>query len=192
MKIDLTSMQLVLGAAMKALRLRSLVLAGCLAGPMVFNTASYGQGTIHWHWTFDQASYTVGPSDSILLKASIFVLPESPGPFTGRVSGTFQGSLFELYDFDCGFCRDSRLGNVNISPGESFQLTFGKLIPKSPITPGSYSLLRDQPLIRFEDLATHRISDSLLIINVIPEPSSLALGFCGVLLVCLRNPWRRE
>lgn len=141
------------------------------------------QGFLDWHWSFDQANYIVGPSDSILLKATIFVRPESPAPLTGPIVVNFQGSLFALYDFDCGFCRETRFGGANIPPGGSLPFTFGTLAPKSLIAPGAYRNFPDQPLIEFQALGTRRISDSPLVIQVVPEPSTLALTFCGMLLI---------
>jgi hypothetical protein len=152
-------------------------------------TPCRGQGFLDWHWSFDQATYVVGPSDSVLLTATIFVRPESLTPVTGRAAITFQGSLFALYDFDCGFCRE--LGGANIPPGGSLQFTFGTLTPKSPIAPGTYRNFPDQPLIEFQALDTRRISDSPLVIQVVPEPSILALAFCGMLLGIAKHLLRR-
>jgi len=152
---------------------------------------SHAQGFLDWHWSFDQANFTVGPSDSILLTATIFVRPESPAPFTGFASVTFQGSLFALYDFECGFCSDIRLSDVNIPPGGSMQFTFGTLTPQSPIAPGTYRNMPDQPLLLFVNHATHRIPDTTLVIQVVPEPSTFALGFLGILLVSATSLLRR-
>jgi len=92
--------------------------------------------------------------------------------------------LFSLYDFDWG--QDIRLSDANIPPGGSLQFTFATLTPKSPIAPGTYRNLPDEPLIVFVALGTHRLPDSPLVIQVIPEPSILALGFFGMLLISVR------
>jgi hypothetical protein len=147
-------------------------------------TPCSAQGFLDWHWSFDQANYAVGPSEPVLLTATIFVRPESPAPFTGRVLVKFHGSLFSLYDFDWG--QDIRLSDANIPPGGSLQFTFATLTPKSPIAPGTYRNLPDEPLIEFVALGTHRLPDSPLVIQVIPEPSILALGFFGMLLISVR------
>ena len=143
------------------------------------------QGSLDWRWSFDQAEFFVGPSDSIALSATIFVRPESPAPLTGRASITFQGSLFALYNMDCTWCGDIRLADVNIPPGGSLRFAFGTLSPKSPIAPGTYRNLPDQPLIDLEQLGTRHIPDSPLVIHVVPEPSALALAFLLACIICL-------
>jgi hypothetical protein len=202
MKIDLKSLVMgavapaylirVAGVTTKATRTRGLVLICCWLAFTVLIPRAYGQGTLNWHWNFDQSNYIVGPSDSIHLTATIFIRPDSPASFTGRVSITFQGSLFSLYDLDCGFCRDPRLRNVNLAPGESFPFTFGTLTPKSPIAPGTYRNMPDQPLLSFLSLTTHRSLDTPLVIQVVPEPSTLILGLLGMLSFCGWSFFKRK
>jgi hypothetical protein len=57
--------------------------------------------------------------------------------------------------------------------------------------PGTYRPLPDQPLIEFQALGTRHIPDSPLVIQVIPEPSTLALGFFGIFLISMKALLRR-
>jgi hypothetical protein len=150
-------------------------------------SSSRAQGFIDWRWSFDQAEYVVGPSDSISLSATVFLRPEAPGPITGPASIIFQGTLFALYNMQLG---DPRLADVNIPPGGSFRFTFGRLTPKSPIAPGTYRNSPDQPLLQFDNVGW-RISDSPLVIHVVPEPSPLALASLGFVLVAVKYFARR-
>ena len=145
--------------------------------------SSYGQGFVDWGWSFDQAQYLVGPSDSIALTATIFVRPGSPGPLAGHAYINFQGSLFAQYNFDCDVCGDDRIINANFSPGSSLQFSFGTLTPRSPLAPGIYRNMPDEPLIDFDQLGTRHISEAPLRIEVVPEPAMGALVFFGVGLV---------
>jgi len=104
---------------------------------------------------------------------------------------SFNGSLFSLYDGDCGWCRDIRFTEANIPPGGSLQFTFATLTPKSSIAPGTYRNFPDQPLMESLSLHTRRIPDLPLIIQVIPEPSTLALACCGMLLLLAKPVLRR-
>lgn len=168
-----------------------LVLVCCLLGLSAIPTPTQAQGSLDWHWNFDRTNYIAGPSESILLTATIFVRPESPAPFTGRLSFNFQGSLFAIYDFNCGFCQDVRLSDVNIPPGGSLQFTYGTLTPQSPIALGTYRNMPDEPLILFETHGTHHIPDTPFSIQVVPEPSTLALCFTGMLLISVKALFRR-
>jgi hypothetical protein len=158
--------------------------------------SSFAQGFRDWHWSFYQIEYRVGSSDSVSLSATIYVLPESPGPLIGRATISFQGTLFGLYDSDCAFCRDDRLADANIPPGGSLHFMFATLTPKSPIAPGTYRNSPDEPLISFEELGTRHVADSPLLIQVIPEPAALALLAFGAALFlshreACRPRWRK-
>jgi hypothetical protein len=160
----------------RTMRLRLGVLLAVLFLATAMSNSSPGQGFADWSWTFDQPYNTGGPSDSILLTATISVRPNSPGPLVGHAVINFQGSLFTHFDFD--YVTSSF--DANIPAGSSWQFTFGTLTPKSPVAPGIYRNLPDEPLIDFIQLGTRHISDGPLRIEVVPEPATTALMFLGI------------
>lgn len=165
--------------------MRSFFLFFALLGIATHLTPGRAQGFSDWHWSFDQPTYVVGPTESIVLNATIFVDADSPGPLIGPMSVSFNGTLFSLYDLS--FNWPLSFTEANIAPGDSLQFTFGVLTPKFPLAEGSYQNFPDQPLIESLALATRRIPDSPLVIQVIPEPSILALaGWSSVAFVVVR------
>jgi hypothetical protein len=146
-------------------------------------SSSRAQGFLDWRWSFDQGTFVVGPTDPIVLSATIFVRPESPAPLTGRAIISFQGSLFHFFDLERA---SDRIGEVNIPPGGSLRFPFGTLTPKLPLAPGTYRNAPDQPLIDFPHLGTRHVSESPLVIHVVPEPSTLALALFGLAAIALK------
>jgi hypothetical protein len=170
--------------------MRTFFLFFALLGIATHMTPGRAQGFSDWHWSFDQATYVAGPSDSITLTATIYVDADSPGPLVGPMHVSFNGTLFSFYDMDSNWSLS--FTEANIAPGDSLQFTFGVLTPKFPLAEGSYQNFPDQPLIESLSLATRRIPDSPLVIQVIPEPSILALaGWSAVALVIVRYRRRK-
>lgn len=169
-----------------------LSLLGALLGIAMHLTPCHGQGFSDWHWSFDQPTYVVGPTESIVLTATIYVDADSPGPLIGPMSVSFNGTLFSYFDSTSNWPLS--FTEANIAPGESLQFTFAILTPKSPLPEGTYQNYPDQPLIESLSLATRRIPDSPLVIHVIPEPSTTALFVCGasVLIISRLKPKMRK
>lgn len=162
-----------------------LVLLCCFLGITTHLRPCQAQGFSDWHWSFDQTTYVAGPSESITLTATIYVDADSPGPLVGPMQVSFNGTLFSSYDLNSNWGLS--FTEANIAPGESLQFTFGILTPKSPLTEGTYQNFPDQPLIESLSLATRRTPDSPLVIQVIPEPSTLALVGCGALALIAKR-----
>ncbi len=160
-----------------------LFILGSLLGIATHLTPCHGQGFSDWHWSFDQPTYVASPTESIVLTATIYVDADSPGPLMGPMSVSFNGTLFSLYDLSPNWPLS--FTEANIAPGESLQFAFGILTPKSPIPEGTYQNHPDQPLIESLPLSTRRIPDSPLIIQVIPEPSTVALFACSALALII-------
>ena len=140
-----------------------------------------------WSWSFDETTFIVGPTDSIVLHATLFNSPLSTEPLTERGGASFTGDLQKIYDFTWG--PDAQYSGLNVEPGDSFSFVLGTLTPIGGSVPiGTY------PFCCEAHLGFGSVSSSAFLpplntfeIAVVPEPPIWALWSLGVLPFV----WRR-
>jgi hypothetical protein len=67
-----------------------------------------------WWWSFNETAFVVGPTDPIILHATVFNSPLSTGPIMKIGGGSFTGDLQAIYDFEWG-SNDPFLG-LSVEP----------------------------------------------------------------------------
>jgi len=142
-----------------------------------------------WSWSFDETQFIVGPTDSIVLHATLFNSPLSTEPLTERDGASFTGDLQKIYDFEWG--SDAQYFGLNVEPGDSFSFVLGTLTPIGGSVPtGTY------PFCCEAHLGFGSVSSSAFLpplntfeIQVVPVPEPPIWELCGVGL--LPFVWRR-
>lgn len=148
------------------------------------------RAVVIWSWSFDQTEYVVGPSDSIIVHATLLNDPSSTEALQQieGVSAFFTGDLQKTYGFTFGPTGDSsefstQFFSVDLAPGETFSFVWGILTPiGGAVAPGIYaadpaSLGLDLPgadLAQMEPTNTFRV-------RVVPEPPAVILLLTAIL-----------
>lgn len=129
-------------------RPRLLVLVCCVLG--VLHVPSVAASPVSladpdWSWSFDRTRYSVEPTDSIVVKGTVFNAPTSSVDLLiDGVGASFGGDLQKTYRFTFGPTGNSSefslqfLGQ-HILPDTAFPFVFGILTPRGGAAPlGTY------------------------------------------------------
>jgi hypothetical protein len=152
-----------------------------------------------WSWSFDETEIVVGPSDSIILRATLFNSPLSTESITQSGPPSFTGDLQYIYDFTFGPTGDSsdwgsEFAGFSVAPGESFPFVLGILTPIGGSAPlGVHPFCCEAHLVFGSDttLSSEAPLNTFEIHVVpVPEPSLVGLVAVGVLSLVgrLRSP----
>jgi hypothetical protein len=134
-----------------------------------------------WGWSFNETNFVVGPTDSIVLQATVFNTPLSTEPIMKIGGGSFTGDLQAIYDFEWG--PNAPFLGLSVEPGDHFSFLLGTLTPIGGSVPiGTYPFCCEAHL----EFGSASSSASLPPINtfeiqVVPEPPTWALCGVGVL-----------
>jgi PEP-CTERM motif len=167
-----------------------------LLPPLLVSVPSVASADTIWSWSFDQTEFVAGPSDSIVLHATLFNSSLSTEPLTETDGASFTGDLQKIYDFTFGPTGDSseyglQFSGLNVGPGESFPFVVGILTPIGGSAP-----IGTHPFCCEAHLGFGSVSSSAFLpplntfeIHVVPEPPMIALfGVSLLALVWLRRP----
>lgn len=150
--------------------------------------------SLDWHWSFDQPAYTVGPSDSILVRATLYNEPTSTENLTGpAVSMLFAGDFQKTFDFTFG-TPGSVFGmeflRADLAPGDSLPFVFGLLTPVGGVAPAGTHLA--DPAFMALNGGNWTEAINRLQVTIVPDPASPALGIVGGLAVAAISFARRR
>jgi len=144
----------------------------------VFLCYSNAHALLVWDWNFDPPQQTVGPTDTVLMTATIHNDISStenlvrPGWAMGWGPGTIPavgGPTANKYDFDFG-----PFFNLDLTPGNSFTFLWGTLTPWSGQIPvGTYET--SAPRITINNVDIRRKFQLYVVDAAVPEPSTLLL-----------------
>ncbi|HZI79622.1 MAG TPA: hypothetical protein VFD69_08915 [Vicinamibacterales bacterium] len=154
---------------------------------VLLSTPSTGSADTIWSWSFDETHFVVGPTDSVVVHATVFNSPLSTEPLVKTGGASFTGDLQKTYDFEFG--PEAQFLGLSLDPGDSFSFVLGTLTPISPPVPiGTYPFCCEAHLA----FGSAGSSDFLPPLNtfeieVVPEPPMWALWSVGVLPFV----WRR-
>jgi hypothetical protein len=157
--------------------------------PALMITPSTVRADIVWSWSFDQAAYVVGPSDSIIVRATLFNEPSSTEDLKQiqGVGAIFSGDLQKTYNFTFGPTGNSsefslQFFGVDLAPGQSYPFIYGSLTPiGGAASPGIYPA--DPATIGLDLPGTASVQTNSLntfSVQVVPEPSTMFLFGTGV------------
>jgi hypothetical protein len=140
---------------------------------------AYAQtGTLNWHWSYDNTRYVVGPTDEIVINATLFNETSSTITITPNfIGGTvFTGPLQSKYDFQVPPEWGIQFSHISLHPGESFPFVWGRLFPIGGyVSPGSY--VSDFALfgVGFGSVGGSKQPQNSFTVQVVPEPCALVL-----------------
>lgn len=158
---------------------RYIAIALVLAFVQLSRPSTAAADTIWW-WSFNETSFVVGPTDSIVVEATVFNSPLSTEPMMKIGGGSFTGDLQATYAFEWG-SNDPFLG-LSLAPGSHFSFVLGTLRPIGGSVPtGTYPFCCEAHL----EFGTASSSTSLPPLNtfeiqVVPEPPMWVLFGGGV------------
>jgi hypothetical protein len=167
-----------------ARRLAFLVLVSILLlAPLAARAA------IIWSWSFDQTEYVVGPSDSIIVHATLLNdLSSTENLQIEGAGANFGGDLQKIYDFTFGPTGNSsefstQFFGVDLAPGETSSFVWGILTPIGAVAPGIYPA---DPAILGLQLPSIGVvemepSNTFLVRVVVPEPPAVVLLLTAIL-----------
>jgi hypothetical protein len=171
---------------------RYIAIAAVVLASIQLSAPSTASAETMWWWSFNETNFVVGPTDSVVLQATVFNSPLSTEPIMRIGGGSFTGDLQATYDFEWG-PYPPFLG-LSIEPGDQFSFLLGTLRPIGGSVPiGTHPFCCEAHL----EFGTASSSVSLPPTNtfeiqvienhVVPEPPTWAL--CGVGVVPF--VWRR-
>jgi hypothetical protein len=131
-----------------------------------------------WWWSFNETAFVVGPTDPIILHATVFNSPLSTEAIMKVGGGSFTGDLQAIYDFEWG-PNDPFLG-LSVEPGDHFSFVLGTLRPiGGSVAIGTYPFCCEAHLqFGSGSSSSSRPPINTFEIHVVPEPPTWAL--CGV------------
>jgi hypothetical protein len=145
-----------------------------------------------WWWSFNETKFVVGPTDSIVLHATLFNSPLSTEPITRFEGASFTGDLQAIYDFKFG--PDAQFLGLTAEPGGDFSFVLGTLRPIGGSVPaGTYPFCCEAHL-GFGSVSSSAFLPPLntfeieVVGDVVPEPPMWALWAVGVVPIV----WRRR
>jgi hypothetical protein len=172
------------------MRILSAFLFKALAVATLLTTPSLARADLVWSWSFDQTQYTVSPSDSIVVRATLRNDPSSTadlGPIEG-VNAIFAGDLQKTYNFTFGPTGNSTgfgidLLGLDLAPGQSAPFVYGILTPIGgaappgvyPADPATLGLELSGQVFLPEQSSTNTFT-----VRVVPEPPGLLLLCVGL------------
>jgi len=174
--------------------LRYISIAALVLAFIQLSAPSTASADTIWSSSFNQTNFEVGPTDSVVLDATVFNSPLSTEPIMRIGGGSFTGDLQAFYDYESG--PIAPFFGLSIAPGDHFSFVLGTLSPiGGSVPPGTYpfcceahltfgsanSSSSQPPLNTFEIHVTP--------VHVTPEPPMWAL--CGVGVVPFVW-WRRR
>ena len=151
---------------------------GPIPGPAIF-----------WLWSFDETEIVVGPSDSIILRATLFNTSLSTESITQVGGASFTGDLQKVWDFRFGPTGSSsdyplQFAGLHVAPGESFSFILGILTPIGGSAPlGVHPFCCEAHLDFGSDTLSSEAPLNTFQIRVVPEPPLLGLFGLGILLL---------
>jgi hypothetical protein len=143
---------------------------------LVLLVCARSQASDSVYWNFDRTSYTVTPTDTIEITATL--VNDMSGHFLTNVGGaSFTGDMQLSYDFTFGPAGENfgtQFIGLSLAPGESFQFVWGNLTPINGfVPPGTYG-----PDPAFLEVGGRQLSPgNFFEVVVVPEPSVVALAF---------------
>jgi hypothetical protein len=140
-----------------------------------------------WWWSFNETNFVVGPTDSIVVRATVFNSPLSTEPIMKIGGGSFTGDLQAVYHFEWG-SNDPFLG-LSLNPGDEFSFILGTLTPIGRSVPiGTYPFCCEAHLeFGSASSSTSQPPINTFEIQVVPEPPTWAMWAVGVVPFI----WRR-
>ena len=154
--------------------------------------ASNAHADLIWNWEFDENPFTPGPTDTVVLNATLYndILSQ-----TNIESGMMGFGFFldeeQLYHFEWGpstvhddFGR--QFNGLNLAPGESFSFTLGHYIPLVESVPIGTSLSGEAYISMPFPEGGYEFRSIYYNISVtepeplVPEPTSMALLGLGI------------
>jgi hypothetical protein len=164
-----------------------------------------------WSWSFDQTEYVVGPTDTILIRATLFNDASSTGSIISDAGGSFTGDLQKTYTFTPATSLpqySEQFFFMNVPPGGSFPFVLGLLTPIGGAAPIGYqaTCCNQFPQVINEAHLNFQPSDgpatseppsngfSLLVVGElqeVPEPATLFLVGTGLLSLATRGRSQR-
>ncbi|WP_341678870.1 hypothetical protein [Niveibacterium sp. SC-1] len=162
----------------------------------LFVAAAPAQADLVWSWDLKDYKPVVGPSDPVVLNATLVVEASSSEHLTGAqidlVAAPSDNPDFPYAMALVPAAFFAQFEGLDLAPGSTFDFVFGELNPiGAPLAPGAY--FGDLPALGVIDAAGVRRSwtpDQSLVVTVkeapvgeLPEPQSLALavaGLCGI------------
>jgi hypothetical protein len=166
---------------------RYLSIVALVFGFIQLSAPSTASADTIWAWSFNETKFVVGPTDSIVLEATVFNSPLSTEPIMRMGGGSFTGDLQAIYDFTFG--DNTPFLGLSLKPGDDFSFVLGTLTPIGGSVPiGTYPFCCEAHL----EFGSVSSSSSLLPLNtfeihVVPEPPTWALCGAGVVAFV----WRR-
>jgi hypothetical protein len=158
--------------------LRHTSIVALIVAIIQLSTPSTASADTIWAWSFNETNFVVGPTDSIVLQATVSNSPLSTEPIMRIGGGSFTGDLQATYDFEFGPITPF-LG-LSLNPGDDFSFVLGTLRPIGGSVPvGTYPFCCEAHL----EFGSVSSSTSLPPLNtfqieVVPEPPTWAL--CGI------------
>jgi hypothetical protein len=182
------------------MKTRSVTIITLSAGALFFCSAINlaAQGTLNWHWDFNQTLYSVNPIDVIYVHATIVNDPSSSTDLThgSMMSWGIDPSYSQPpYQFVFGPSPGlhpflDQFDNLDLAPGQSLQFVWGYLTPiGGSVAPDTYHF--GPGSLSFDSSSTEYSSG--FDVHVVPEPASTSLLVVGLGCWFTRKPkWHRD
>lgn len=150
-----------------------------------------------WSWSFDETEFVIGPSESIVIEATIYNDASSTMDMSILgVGASFTGDLQKTFDFTFGPTGDDvdfgiDFVGLTIPPGGAVPFVFGILTPIDGLAPvGEYFADPASLSLNVNGVFSDpRFSTNTFTVKVVPEPSLILQMALGALASA--RFWRR-
>ncbi len=148
---------------------RYIGIVALVLGVIQVSAPSAASAETIWAWSFNETNFVVGPTDSIVLQATVFNSPLSTEPIMKIGGGSFTGDLQAIYDFEFG--SNAQFLGLSLAPGDDFSFVLGTLTPIGGSVPiGTYQFCCEAHL-EFGSVGSSTVLPPLntFEIHVVPE-----------------------